>query len=169
MASQHWNQGYATEGAKAVLDYAFTTLGLEKVVSFTVENNLASRRVMEKIGLKHNPQDNFNHPKLPGHRLEKHVLYHITHSDYLELNALTQWAYSTLSAQGYIRQQPSKLVRRIPWSQVEKISTTQGAVFLKTVSVPFAQEAMLLQYLLSHASNSHLPNCIASNLALCCF
>src|ERR1700733_3808668 len=51
LASQHWNQGYATEGAKAVLDYAFTTLELEEVVSFTVENNLASRRIMEKIGL----------------------------------------------------------------------------------------------------------------------
>jgi RimJ/RimL family protein N-acetyltransferase len=103
LASQHWNQGYATEGAKAVLDYAFTTLGLEDIVSFTVENNLASRRVMEKIGLHHDPKDDFNHPKLLGHKLERHVLYRLKRSEYLarkfvfrpliktDLNLLRQW------------------------------------------------------------------------------
>lgn len=103
LASQHWNQGYATEGAKAVLDYAFTTLGLEELVSFTVENNLASRRVMEKIGLHHDPKDDFNHPKLPSHKLERHVLYRLKRSEYLarkfvfrpltktDLNLLCQW------------------------------------------------------------------------------
>ena len=169
LASQHWNTGYATEGAKAVLDYAFTTLGLEEVVSFTTRNNIASRRVMEKIGLHHNLRDDFNHPKLPGHRLEEHVLYRITHSAYLEFNAPTQWAYSTLETQGYDRQEPSTLVRRMPWSQVESISTTQGTVFLKTVSAPFVQEAILLQYLSSHIPNFHLPHCIALNPALHCF
>lgn len=103
LASRHWNQGYATEGAKAVLDYAFTTLGLEEVVSFTVENNLASRRVMEKIGLHHDVKGDFNHPKLPGHKLERHVLYRLKRSGYLtkqfvfkpliktDLNLLRQW------------------------------------------------------------------------------
>lgn len=103
LSSQHWHQGYATEGATAVLDYAFTTLGLEEVVSFTVEANLASRRVMEKIGLQHNPKDDFNHPKLLGHPLEKHVLYRLSRSEYLirqfvfkpltktDLQLLCQW------------------------------------------------------------------------------
>ncbi|MBN9231863.1 MAG: GNAT family N-acetyltransferase [Legionella sp.] len=103
LASQYWNQGYATEGARAVLDYAFTTLELEDVVSFTVEKNLASRRIMEKIGLHHDPKDNFNHPKLPGHKLERHVLYRLNRSEYLarqfvfrpltktDLNLLCQW------------------------------------------------------------------------------
>lgn len=49
LSSTHWNQGYATEGAKAVLHYAFTSLNLPEVVSFTAVNNLASRRVMEKL------------------------------------------------------------------------------------------------------------------------
>jgi RimJ/RimL family protein N-acetyltransferase len=65
LASRHWNKGYATEGEKAVLAYAFTHLNLEEVVSFTVTHNQASRRVMEKIGLQHNPKDDFDHPKLP--------------------------------------------------------------------------------------------------------
>lgn len=77
LASKHWNKGYATEGAKAILDYAFNTLGLNEVVSFTAINNLASRRVMEKIGLLHDPKDDFNHPRLAGHSLERHVLYRL--------------------------------------------------------------------------------------------
>src|SRR5690606_22175905 len=47
---QYWNQGYATEGAKAVLKYAFRTLRLEKVISFTACVNTPSERVMQNIG-----------------------------------------------------------------------------------------------------------------------
>src|SRR5690606_39579441 len=47
---QYWNQGYATEGAKAVLKYAFRTLRLEKVISFTACINTPSERVMLNIG-----------------------------------------------------------------------------------------------------------------------
>ena len=86
LASKHWNQGYATEGAKAVLHYAFTQIGLDEVVSFTVVNNLASQRVMEKIGLKHNPIDDFEHPNLDKDSpLKRHVLYRLNRSDYLAI------------------------------------------------------------------------------------
>lgn len=79
LSSQHWGQGYATEAAKAVVDFAITTLELEEVVSFTVEKNIRSRRVMEKIGMHHNPHDDFDHPKLPiNHPLCPHVLYRLT-------------------------------------------------------------------------------------------
>ncbi len=84
LASQHWNNGYATEGAKTVLHYAFTQLNLDEIVSFTVINNLASRRVMQKIGLHHNPQDDFDHPMLEQDSpLKPHVLYRLNRSDYL--------------------------------------------------------------------------------------
>ena len=80
LASAHWNQGYATEGAKAVLAYAFDTLKLNEVVAFTAVNNKASRRVMEKIGMQHNPADDFAHPNLAeGHPLRPHVLYRLSH------------------------------------------------------------------------------------------
>ena len=83
LSSQHWNQGYATEAAFAVLHYAFKQLNLNEVVSFTVPQNLASRRVMEKIGLKHYPDQSFDHPHLKeGHPLRPHVLYRITRSEY---------------------------------------------------------------------------------------
>jgi RimJ/RimL family protein N-acetyltransferase len=78
IAAKHWNQGLATEGAKAVLAHAFGTLGLKELVSFTVPANLASRRVMEKIGMNHSPEDDFDHPRLPeGHPLRRHVLHRI--------------------------------------------------------------------------------------------
>jgi RimJ/RimL family protein N-acetyltransferase len=71
-----WNQGLATEGAREVLRYAFEELRLPEVVSFTVPGNLASRRVMEKIGLARDTAGDFDHPRLPeGHPLRKHVLY----------------------------------------------------------------------------------------------
>lgn len=76
LAPEYWGRGYATDGARAVLDFAFNALGLDEVVSFTAPGNLRSRRVMEKIGMVHNPADDFDHPALPGgHRLRRHVLY----------------------------------------------------------------------------------------------
>jgi RimJ/RimL family protein N-acetyltransferase len=76
LAAEYWGRGYASEGARAVLTLGFETLGLDEVVSFTAPGNLRSRRVMEKIGMLHNPADDFDHPALPvGHRLRHHVLY----------------------------------------------------------------------------------------------
>jgi RimJ/RimL family protein N-acetyltransferase len=46
-----WGQGYATEGARALIRLGFTELGVERVSATTYEDNLASRRVMEKAGL----------------------------------------------------------------------------------------------------------------------
>jgi RimJ/RimL family protein N-acetyltransferase len=75
---QHWNHGYATEGARAALDFGFNRLHLEEIVSFTATTNVRSQRVMQKLGMSHEPADDFDHPALPeGHRLQQHVLYRI--------------------------------------------------------------------------------------------
>src|SRR5947209_20105481 len=47
-----WGQGYATEGARALIRKGFTELGVQRVFATTYQDNLASRRVMEKAGLK---------------------------------------------------------------------------------------------------------------------
>lgn len=79
LAAQNWRCGYATEAARAVLAFGFETLRLAEIVSFTVPGNIRSRRVMERIGMIHNPADDFDHPGLPdGHPLRRHVLYRIT-------------------------------------------------------------------------------------------
>ncbi|HEY8601815.1 MAG TPA: GNAT family N-acetyltransferase, partial [Thermomicrobiales bacterium] len=46
-----WGQGYATEGARALVGHGFTVLGVARVYATTYEDNLASRRVMEKVGM----------------------------------------------------------------------------------------------------------------------
>jgi len=76
LASMHWHQGYATQAARAVLHAAFERYGFKEVVSFTAENNLPSRRVMEKLGMTHDVSDDFDHPRLAkDHPLCRHVLY----------------------------------------------------------------------------------------------
>jgi len=47
-----WGKGYATEGARALIRKGFTELGVRRVIATTYEDNLASRRVMEKVGMK---------------------------------------------------------------------------------------------------------------------
>ena len=55
----HWNQGLATEAATAVRDHAFRDLRLPRVISLIHPDNIASRRVAEKIGLTHEKETVF--------------------------------------------------------------------------------------------------------------
>lgn len=57
-----WGKGFATEGAKKCLDYAFKELKLEKVIATCTVNNFQSENVMKKIGMT--KMGVFNHPKL---------------------------------------------------------------------------------------------------------
>jgi ribosomal-protein-alanine N-acetyltransferase len=78
LAAEHWGRGLATEGALAVLALGFESLGLAEIVSFTATGNHRSRRVMEKIGMRHDAAGDFDHPSLPaGHALSRHVLYRV--------------------------------------------------------------------------------------------
>ncbi len=90
LAADYWELGLATEGAQAVARYAFEKVGLSGLVSFTVPGNLRSRRVMEKLGMRHCPSEDFDHPKLPvGHPLQRHVLYRLSK---------TEWQQKQISA-----------------------------------------------------------------------
>lgn len=76
LAAEYWGHGFATEGARSVLDHAFRVIQLAEVVSMTAQCNHRSRRVMERIRMTHTPDDDFQHPLLPpGDRLSHHVLY----------------------------------------------------------------------------------------------
>lgn len=78
LARPWWGQGLATEGARAALDFAFQTLRLPEVVSFTAVPNLPSAAVMQRLGMQRDPAT-FEHPALPvGHPLRSHVLYRLT-------------------------------------------------------------------------------------------
>ncbi len=72
----HWGKGYATEGAKAVLKFAFEEKNIPEIWSFTTLTNQRSEGVMRKIGMT--KTGTFEHPKVEeGSPLRPHVLYHI--------------------------------------------------------------------------------------------
>ena len=84
LARPFWGRGYATEGAGAALDDFLERFDREELVSITVPANVRSTRVMERIGLTHHPERDFDHPNFePGHRLQRHVLYAITRQEWL--------------------------------------------------------------------------------------
>ncbi|HXT68436.1 MAG TPA: GNAT family N-acetyltransferase [Vicinamibacterales bacterium] len=57
-----WGKGYGTEMATAVLHHGFVTLGLPRIVGMASLRNLASQRVLEKIGLERRGERAFPHP-----------------------------------------------------------------------------------------------------------
>ena len=52
MRRSAWGKGYATEGSRALIELAFRELGARRVYATTMSVNIASRRVMEKAGLR---------------------------------------------------------------------------------------------------------------------
>ncbi len=78
LAADQWGHGYATEGARAALDYGFGTLGLDEIVSFTSALNHRSIRVMERLGMRRDAGGDFEHPNVPEGPLRAHVLYRVS-------------------------------------------------------------------------------------------
>jgi RimJ/RimL family protein N-acetyltransferase len=52
LARRHWGRGFATEAAQCALRDIFGRVGLEGVISVAEAGNTASRRVMEKLGMR---------------------------------------------------------------------------------------------------------------------
>jgi RimJ/RimL family protein N-acetyltransferase len=83
LALEYWKHGYATEAARLAIGYGFGTLELPEVVSFTSTTNHRSRAVMERLGMRRDPADDFDYPTFPaGHPLRRHVLYRLGWSSY---------------------------------------------------------------------------------------
>ena len=74
-----WGHGFATEAAARALAHGFETLRLPEIVSFTTVANEPSRAVMRRLGMQHDPAEDFDHPSIPeGHPMRRHVLYRLT-------------------------------------------------------------------------------------------
>jgi len=83
-------RGLATEGALAIIAFAFNQLALPEVVAITALPNQPSRRVMEKVGMTYRPEFDFNHPRVPaGHPYERHALYSLRNPNLLEVSCST--------------------------------------------------------------------------------
>lgn len=88
LARPHWGMGYASEAATTALRAGFEQLGLQQIISFTADSNLPSQKVMQAIGMQHDPYGDFLHPRLAdGHPLKPHVLYRITQTQWRERQA----------------------------------------------------------------------------------
>ncbi|RYH65596.1 MAG: N-acetyltransferase [Alcaligenaceae bacterium] len=78
LLKSHWGKGLATEGAAASLSFAFETLNLTELVSFTSINNHRSEAVMQRLKMKRDAAT-FAHPSLPhDHWLSEHCLYRLS-------------------------------------------------------------------------------------------
>lgn len=78
LARAHWRQGYALEAASACLDHAWRTLGLAEVIGYTSRINQPSRALMERLGMRTDPAEDFDDVTVPvGNPLRPHVLYRV--------------------------------------------------------------------------------------------
>jgi RimJ/RimL family protein N-acetyltransferase len=77
LARSAWGHGYATEAALAVLAFGFDTLALPEILAMTTTTNVRSQAVMRRIGMTHDPADDFDDPTVPDGPLRRTVLYRI--------------------------------------------------------------------------------------------
>jgi len=83
IAHQFQGRGYATEAARAALEFGFLQLKLDEIVAVTVPANEPSWMLMARLGMKRNPQDDFENPRLtPDHPLSRRVLYRLRRSEW---------------------------------------------------------------------------------------
>jgi RimJ/RimL family protein N-acetyltransferase len=78
LARPFWGRGLASEAARAAVSFGFQAHGLPEIVSFTAKCNQRSRKVMERLGMRRHPGEDFDHPLLEAQdRLRRHVLYRL--------------------------------------------------------------------------------------------
>jgi RimJ/RimL family protein N-acetyltransferase len=75
-----WGNGYATEAARACVAYAFGELGLDELLAMARPGNLPSLRVMDRLGMRRDPRDDFRHPPPGTEGSLDYVLYRLPRS-----------------------------------------------------------------------------------------
>lgn len=85
LAKPWWGRGLAPEAARAAVADGFYRGGLQEIVALTAAQNTPSQRVMEKLGMRRDPGEDFMHPNAPeGHGLAHHVLYRVRNEGWLD-------------------------------------------------------------------------------------
>lgn len=81
LTRKSWGKGLASEGATALVQWGFDAKGFDTIVACTMATNLGSRRVMEKIGMRHTQTVALSASHVPGSE-EGEVWYALTRSDW---------------------------------------------------------------------------------------
>jgi RimJ/RimL family protein N-acetyltransferase len=76
-----WGQGYAKEAALASLDFAFERIGARRVVALTIEENVASRGLMKRLGMRRRPDLDYSDPEWPA-SMNPIIVYELTREDW---------------------------------------------------------------------------------------
>jgi RimJ/RimL family protein N-acetyltransferase len=83
LASSAWGKGYAVEAATASLRWAFDNHAEDAIWAITSVTNLRSRKVMERLGMRHDGALDFDHPNVASNSpLLRHVCYCIERDDF---------------------------------------------------------------------------------------
>ncbi len=78
LARHAWGLGYAREAAEASLAWAWAHLDVPAIMAITNLSNTRSWGLMERLGMKRQPLEDFDHPEVPeGDPLRPHILYRI--------------------------------------------------------------------------------------------
>jgi RimJ/RimL family protein N-acetyltransferase len=79
LTRDEWGNGYATEAAKAAIDFGFDHARLDEILSWTIPANERSQGVMTRLGMERAPELDFDHPRfLDDDHLRRHVVYRLT-------------------------------------------------------------------------------------------
>ncbi|MET0425818.1 MAG: GNAT family N-acetyltransferase [Actinoplanes sp.] len=77
LARWAWGHGYATEAARAVIAYGFRSLDLPEILAVAAAGNVRSHAVMRRLGMTHDPADDFDDPTVSPGPLRRSVLYRL--------------------------------------------------------------------------------------------
>ena len=81
LARGAWGAGYATEAARAALDWGFANRPVPRIVAITAAINTRSQAVMRRLGMARQLDLDFDHPQVPdGDPLQPHVTYYLDRS-----------------------------------------------------------------------------------------
>jgi RimJ/RimL family protein N-acetyltransferase len=78
IAQPYWRAGYATEAARASVEWGFAHLDVSEIIAMVVPDNVRSQRVMAKLGMRRDPSADFQHPMIPaGNPRRAHWLFRL--------------------------------------------------------------------------------------------
>jgi len=87
--ADHWGQGYAFEAAQASLDWGWAHLDVPAIAAITTAANAPSRKLMDRLGMRHVPEDDFERPVVSADSpLRPHVVYRIARPAALAIRKL---------------------------------------------------------------------------------